>query len=203
MTKLSVSSVSVTRAMSPSSPDASTSVELSYSRRMRLKTYAAIVTQKNERQVSFADQCEHTSSKEYRMPPRGALNAAAIPAAAPMPTHTRCLLGMPSRRRGMGPRRSRESPAATHAPTWTIGPSRPRGSPVATTKVVPITFDTSVRGCSSPGTRVPLRYAFRGGRPESAARGAKCVSTVAPNIRKRFIPRKVAKAAPTCGCSFS
>lgn len=42
-----------------------------------------------ERHVSLELQWEETSSNEYRMPPMGALKAAATPATAPVAIHSR------------------------------------------------------------------------------------------------------------------
>ena len=46
---------------------------------------------------------------------------------------------------------------AAHAPTCTIGPSGPIGSPAATEQIVPTIFDTSVRRRSRLGTWLPFR----------------------------------------------
>eukprot|EP00964_Phaeocystis_antarctica_P030245 scaffold17060_cov59-Phaeocystis_antarctica.AAC.2 len=73
------------------------------------------------------------------MPPTGALNAAAMPAAAPMPTQSRCALGernsVCSRMNG---RVTRERPEPMIDPMCTMGPSLPSGMAVLTTSVMPI-----------------------------------------------------------------
>ena len=98
------------------------------------------------------------------MPPSGALKAAATPVAAPTPIHVRCCFGSRSSTRPLrGPRSKREKREATIEPMCTIGPSRPRGSAVATTIVMPNTLHTSVDRRSSPGMRQPLRNAFTPG----------------------------------------
>ena len=93
------------------------------------------------------------------MPPNGALNAAATPAAAPIPIHSRCGCGsLSSSIRCVPGHFFLVATAATIAPMWTIGPSLPSGKPDATTSVMPITLASSVRSDSiPPRTYVPLR----------------------------------------------
>ena len=52
-----------------------------------------VIAHRNARQESVRFQCVDTSSKQYRMPPIGALKAAHMPAAAPMLTHVRKACG--------------------------------------------------------------------------------------------------------------
>ena len=87
-----------------------------------------------------------TSSNAYRMPPSGALKAAATPAAAPMLVQSRCAAGM-RRPSCMPQRRSArcERLVATIAPMWIIGPSLSSGRPVETMQVTPSTLAISVR----------------------------------------------------------
>eukprot|EP00965_Chrysotila_dentata_P151619 5011179-Pleurochrysis_carterae.AAC.1 len=83
----------------------------------------------------------------------------------------RCVLGKRSSAMCLrGPTRTRVTSAPTIAPMWTIGPSRPIGSPVATMKVMPMPFATSVEKRRIPGTRTPLRYALTW-TPRSQHRG--------------------------------
>ena len=128
---------------------------------IQLKVMAASIDPTKARHVRLSDHDEHTSSNEYRMPPNGALNAAATPAAHPIPTHSRWLLGSRSSR---SPRvhgtMTRERPEATMAPVCTIGPSFPNGKPVDTISVIPTTLATSVDSLRFSRTPVPLRYAF-------------------------------------------
>ena len=80
------------------------------------------------------------------MPPSGAWNAAATPAAAPMPTQPRCDEGMRSSYRPcIQLTFTLEMREATAAPMCTIGPSLPSGSPEPTTSVVPTILATSTR----------------------------------------------------------
>ena len=80
------------------------------------------------------------------MPPRGALKAAATPAAAPMPTQPRCDEGSRSSKRSfIHPTCVLDSSEATVAPMCTMGPSLPRGRPEPTTSVMPTILATSTR----------------------------------------------------------
>ena len=80
------------------------------------------------------------------MPPRGALKAAATPAAAPMPTQPRCDEGSRSSKRfPIQPTCTLERSEATAAPMCTMGPSLPRGRPEPTTSVMPTILATSTR----------------------------------------------------------
>ena len=131
------------------------------------------------------------------MPPSGEEKAAAMPAAAPMATHERCCTGRRSSSSGRVIRLfSREMHEATHAPTCTIGPSRPSGSPEATTRVVPSTLTRRVRG-RRMSTRQPLRKAFSRGSPEPKADGSHSVSATAPRMSTRPHTTEVTRARAT------
>jgi hypothetical protein len=114
------------------------------------------------------------------MPPRGALNAAATPAAAPTPTQFRCTLGSRSSKwaRVYGIR-TLDMQAARAAPIWTIGPSRPMGKPVVITNVVPTIFAQSVLARRISDLWQPLRNALRPGKPEPMAAGAHMLTPAA------------------------
>lgn len=128
---------------------------------------------------------EQTSSNEYRMPPSGALNAAATPAAAPIPTHSRWFLGSRSSKKRSSPNQVvRETTAPAMAPMCTMGPSLPRGRAVETTNVMPIDFAMSaVPVAHRLRWWMPLRYALSAGRPEPLAWGAHIVSSAASRMR--------------------
>ena len=88
-----------------------------------------------------------------------------------------------------------ERPDATIAPMCTMGPSRPSGSAVATTIVMPKTLATSVEKRSSPGERQPLRKALTPGSPDAIACGQMMQTNAAPETRPTLIPRYVKNAA--------
>ena len=116
-----------------------------------------ITAHTNERHVILGLQYEHTSSNAYRMPPRGAWKAAAMPATAPMPTHPRWAAAAAARacRRAadleVRDARRHDGADVHHRP------SLPRGNPVATTRVIPRVLATNVRHVRKPGTSAPLR----------------------------------------------
>ena len=73
--------------------------------------------------------------------------------------------------------------AATPAPSCTLGPSRPAGSPEATVSVTPMILTARVVLARAPGTRTPLSSALTCGIPEPDAAGQKVVSSAATDAQ--------------------
>mmetsp|Transcript_46660 Transcript_46660/g.146663 ORF Transcript_46660/g.146663 Transcript_46660/m.146663 type:complete len:423 (-) Transcript_46660:51-1319(-) len=132
--------------------------------------------QKKVRQVSGCDQYVAASSIAKSVPPIGAPNAAATPAAAPAETKSRLSWSL---RKDLSHivRTLRlfedpcETPAAMMAPMWIIGPSLPTTSPLATAHSTPTDFASSASKRSIRGTLTPCRYALTSGMPEPPATG--------------------------------
>ena len=99
------------------------------------------------------------------IPPNGALKAAAIPAAAPIEIHARSAPG--ERFSSMD-----ERIEAMHAPRWTRGPSRPRGSEEETTRARAIDFAMSTFEVRYPVMSAPLRLDLMRAMPEALAWGS-------------------------------
>ena len=118
--------------------------------------------QKKVRHVSCCDQKEAASSIAKRTPPMGAPKAAATPAAAPAETKSRLSWSLRKRlshivRQPHVLDEPCDSPAATIAPAWIIGPSLPTTSPPLTEKSTPTALQSSVVVRSSLGTLTPCR----------------------------------------------
>ena len=143
----------------------------------------ATIVPKKAIQVRRDDQCVDTSSIPKSTPPIGASKAAATPAAAPMATKSRWSRSSSRTRPCVRTERKQSSErmrlcalSTMHeipAPSCTIGPSRPHGSPDATTSVTPSVLTARVIAVRAPGTRTPLSSALTIGIPEPAAAGAK------------------------------
>mmetsp|Transcript_16900 Transcript_16900/g.43971 ORF Transcript_16900/g.43971 Transcript_16900/m.43971 type:complete len:260 (+) Transcript_16900:225-1004(+) len=131
----------------------------------------------SDRQMRAWVRKDTPSSSAKRIPPIGAPNAAATPAAAPAATK-RCLKGSV---RNCSTFKSSPnsvllncgSPAPRMAPAWIIGPSFPVGIVADTTSIMPITLTTIVRRRSQPRRLTPFRNDLISGMPDPRASGAK------------------------------
>lgn len=81
------------------------------------------------------------------------------------------------------------------APQWTMGPSNPRGRPLACAKMTPATLVQSVRRRMTRGYSIPFRYARTSAMPDPAEAGSTRVIPQASAAKPRQSARKTRKAA--------
>mmetsp|Transcript_42522 Transcript_42522/g.109310 ORF Transcript_42522/g.109310 Transcript_42522/m.109310 type:complete len:249 (-) Transcript_42522:316-1062(-) len=165
--------------------------------RRRLSRNVAAMQAMNVRHVSCPRQNELVPSRERRVPPMGAPNAALAPAAAPMETKSR--LSWSDRKLRLNRKSARSvfepwlKPAPHIAPRWTIGPSFPTGKPAAAANTRLTTFTIKVRMRSTFGTFTPFRYAFTSLTPDDAAAGSMYATTAVEMEARRREERRKAK----------
>ena len=101
------------------------------------ETKSEVMEAAMDESTSSGEMCLCTSSRENRMPAMGALKAADRPALAPqvISTFSSVLTRLVSL----------EKPLAAMAPSWMLGPSRPRDRPQPRDRIPPPSLAASTR----------------------------------------------------------